>query len=143
MQNMSRPEDEYVSPWQDLEPSDPVAKERASRAFTRLATTLFPEDNQFNPQQEMFAFSRLMTTLGTYFTYSVRAASEQLTGDERTTFIMDGLKQDALIDPEDPQKAAYQYEIISEGYELNRPYWDRMLGGMRNSRNRQREKFDI
>jgi len=40
-----------------------------------------------------------------------------------------------LIDGSDPTKADEEYVIVSEGYDLNGPYWNRRLGRMRRFRN--------
>lgn len=129
---MSSLEDDAPSPWADMEPTDPILRKKADEAFERLVNHYLGEPA---PKELLSRTARLNKTLEVYFAFSVRAAAEGLTDeDARKKFIMEGLQQDALIDPEDPEKADELYTIISEGYELNKPYWDEKLGRMRISR---------
>lgn len=48
--------------------------------------------------------------------------------EDREMFIMEGLKDEGLIDATDPSRAAESYSIIAQGYDLNRKHWDRQLG---------------
>ncbi len=109
-------------------------EERAREAFSNLHYLFFSHSPLQSPEEDMSAIKRIIRTVGAYRELSVRAA-EGITPDQRDNFIKNGLKADALIDPYDPVCANQKYRIISEGYELNKPYWDNMLGQMRNFRN--------
>ena len=127
---------EYTSPWADQLPSSPEEALRARNAFVRLQKYFyFSSSGTITPEKQLEVTKKLHRTVETYFALSVRIAAEGITGEDRDRFIKDGLKSEALIDQSDTDRADEEYTIISEGYELNKPYWDEKLGRMRRFRN--------
>lgn len=126
----------YTSPWADQEPTDPQARQRADKAFEKLMVHFFPFPQQKQTvEQKVEPIRRLYETLGSYFSLSVRAAADGKKGDEMKKFVKEGLIERKLIDASDPAKTEEEFTTISEGYELNKPYWDEKLGRLRRFRN--------
>lgn len=128
---------EYISPFADHEPGDPVARKQAGEAFRRLSERFLinPQEAAATILEKLEVTRRFNAILEGYFTLSVRAAAEGISEGDRARFIRDGMIEHGLIDGSDPAKADGEYTIISVGYELNRPYWDEKLGRMRRLRN--------
>lgn len=120
-----------------------VSDKNASEAFLNLHFLFFSRSPQIlSADQDASAFKRIIQTVGTYYKLYVRAAAEGIPQDQRDKLIKDGLKADALIDPNDPDRADREYKIISEGYQLNKDHWDYMLGQMRSFTNTLRATHD-
>jgi len=127
---------EYISPFADKLPSDPEKALRARNAFVQLFNHFYIYSSEtITPQEQIEATRRLHRTVETYFSLSVRVAAEGIKEEDKETFIKDGLRAEALISQSDPIRADEEYVIISQGYELNRQYWDEKLGSMRRFRN--------
>jgi len=122
---------EYISPWADQIPNDPEERTKADEAFVRLFELYNTPEVTATPEGQIDSFRRLLRTLQAYYRFSVRAAGEGLVEGQRDSFIKEGLRADALIDPSDPTKAEHEFRIIADGYELNRQYWDEKLGRRR------------
>lgn len=124
---------EYTSsPWADHLPSDPAEALRARNAFVQLMEHFrFNSFDTMTPQERTDTSAKLLATINTYFALSVRAAAEGMGEEDKKVFIKDGLKAERHIDQSDPVRADEEYTIISEGYELNRKYWDEKLGKRR------------
>ena len=128
---------EYISPWADYQPSDPVERERANEAFWRLTDRFLinPQEAAATIEGKIEVTRRFHSIIEGYFALSVRAAAEGIPEGDRARFISNGMAEQGLIDSSDPAKTAEEYAIVSQGYELNRFYWDRQLGRMRRVRN--------
>jgi len=122
---------EYVSPWSDEKPIDPEERIKSDEAFVRLFELYNTPEATATPEGQIDAFRRLLRTLQIYYRLSVRSAAEGIVGEQRDSFIKEGLRADALIDPSDPDKAENEFRIIADGYELNMHYWDEKLGRRR------------
>lgn len=135
---------EYISPWADYQPSDPAERKRAGEAFWRLTERflIIPQGAAATIEEKIEVTRKFNSILEGYFALSVRAAAEAIPEGDRARFIRDGLIEQSLIDGSDPTKANEEYEIISDGYNRNRPYWDRQLGRMRRFRNDLKDMHD-
>ncbi len=135
---------EYLSPFADYHPSDPLERERANTAFARLVERFLmgPREAAATTEGKGEATMRFHAILEGYFTLYVIAAAEEMPEGDKAGFIRDGMIEQGLIDGSDPKKAEEEYVIVSEGYNLNRSYWDWQLGGMRRFRNDLKDMLD-
>lgn len=108
---------------------------KARNAFLKLHYMYFTPETTDDTE----SLKKLIITVGSYFSLSVKAAAERMTQEQREKYIKEGLKADALIHPTNSQQADEHYKTIAEGYELNRPHWNYMLGQVRATDSKIRE----
>lgn len=128
---------EYKSPWTHQESTDPQVRKKAHDAFQKLVTRFLinPQQKATTVEGETEVTGRFYGMLATYFSLSIRAAADGMKEDERAKFVKEGLIASGFIDASDPARTTGEFTIISEGYELNSPYWDEKLGRLRRFRN--------
>ena len=116
--------DESSSDENPLNPDFEQAQ-RAKAAFDKLVDYYKPA-NPFGYEVTK-ALRRRDLNLERYRLLSFHAEMDELTGDERKKYIKESLIKEKKIDDTDPQKANEEFEILSDGYDLNQSYWNRRL----------------
>jgi hypothetical protein len=79
---------------------------------------------EFNSRQKEEASEKLFHILRRYRMLSYFAQLDGLSEKERKKSVKNGLIEERLLDISDSEKTDEEFEIISNGYELNKKLWD-------------------
>ena len=106
---------------------------KANQAFTEFTNRYLhdPLNDAKTNQDRMVVTDRVYSIVKSYQELTISAASEGVTLTERPLYILHGMIEKGLIDGSDPVRADKEYKIISDGYELNRGYWEPWLEKIR------------
>lgn len=111
-----------------MEPSShtpPEAKAQDARArLENYFKDRFPNNRLWAGK---FSNNRILFVVRTYRDLSASAKESGLTGESAALFVKGGLVRRMLIDTSDPGKTDEAFGVFSEGYELNRDFWDDKL----------------
>ncbi|HVF69698.1 MAG TPA: hypothetical protein VNA13_04005 [Xanthomonadales bacterium] len=106
---------------------NPKEAARASSALERLFAYYIPPDIQHSPPQQSSALTRLYRDVRAYRILDLETDARGIRGEKRKEFIKSGLIYGAVIDIIDPKRAEKDFERLSDGYDMNREYWDRRI----------------
>lgn len=99
------------------------------RLFDHLAVLAF--ENTTNGSPNLAARLGIYGVMQVYHILSMQAATEGLPEEARQAYIRDWLVNHGLVDTSSQEAINEGFCRITQGYELNRAYWDRELGGNR------------
>lgn len=115
-------------------PKDPDQIEREMRAAENLRAYFFGNIEPSDWEAFAAAARSQLEVMGAYQTAWIRSGAEGIADDQRVQYIQKELEKSGYLSP-DPAKAAEQFGIFQDGYELNRDQWDTMIGRDRRNRN--------
>jgi len=129
-----------ATPHEQLFPQDEKVRQKetaelaAISANNRLFLLFHTPDTRKNPEATLDANEKMLAAVRAYFDFTIQGAAEGLRGDGLQQFVKEKMVRNVVVHPFDAERADIEFEIISQGYQLNRNLWDAQLAQRRRLR---------